>query len=257
MYGIFSLTTPSVQRNVKNWKAVTCFGTRTSPCHHLAWRRAREYLSDIRWSSSASFLRSATSRVKLSSAYHDAMLATCNDSTCHSSRSETKSCQWQALGKATEVRSTAMQGRLTSGIFQHLQGNIAYISPGIEVVGCNEMLSSRPVGKGVAKWAHAPKIFSMSCYFVLWEAVSQTKYCCSLKVKIFAPKNFGLKYLWAWGCRNIAHLLHIWLMQQHLACFSLFGIFWNYTAYLVHLDLATLLHSMVTWCEVFQASLAQ
>jgi len=40
---------------------------------------------------------------------------------------------------------------------------------------------------------HAPQISSISCYFVLREAVSQTKYCCSLKVKRFdPPKLFGL-----------------------------------------------------------------
>ena len=43
---------------------------------------------------------------------------------------------------------------------------------------------------------HAPQNnFSMSCHFVLWKAVSRTKYCCSLKVEVFAPKKFGLATL--------------------------------------------------------------
>ena len=32
----------------------------------------------------------------------------------------------------------------------------------------------------------------MSSHFVLWEVVSQTKYCCSLKIKHFAPQDFRL-----------------------------------------------------------------
>jgi len=37
-----------------------------------------------------------------------------------------------------------------------------------------------------AKAAMVPQISSISCRFVRREAVSQTQYCCSLKVKIFA-----------------------------------------------------------------------
>ena len=40
-----------------------------------------------------------------------------------------------------------------------------------------------------------PPISGISCCFMLREPVSQTKYCCSLKVKIFAPPNFGLTKL--------------------------------------------------------------
>ena len=40
---------------------------------------------------------------------------------------------------------------------------------------------------------HAPpQISSIPCHFALWEAVSQTTYCCSLKVKRFSSsKTFG------------------------------------------------------------------
>ena len=43
---------------------------------------------------------------------------------------------------------------------------------------------------------HGPQIFLAYCGFVLWDAVSQTKYCCSLKVKVFwPPKILGwLRY---------------------------------------------------------------
>jgi len=41
--------------------------------------------------------------------------------------------------------------------------------------------------QGGAKRAMPPQISSSSCCFVLWEVVSQTRYCCSLKVKIFGP----------------------------------------------------------------------
>ena len=34
-----------------------------------------------------------------------------------------------------------------------------------------------------------PQVSGIPCRSVLWEAVSQTKYCCSLKVKIFVPKK--------------------------------------------------------------------
>jgi len=47
--------------------------------------------------------------------------------------------------------------------------------------------------------AMPPHIFSISSHFVLWEAASQTKYCCSPKIKNFVPpkffgplQNFGL-----------------------------------------------------------------
>jgi len=51
------------------------------------------------------------------------------------------------------------------------------------------------VAIGVSRGAKEPrshKISGISCHFVLWETMSQTKYCCSLEVKRFSPKNFGL-----------------------------------------------------------------
>jgi len=47
-------------------------------------------------------------------------------------------------------------------------------------------------------------ISSVSCHFALWEVVSQTKYCCSLKVKRYAaPKIFDLATLLPAGlCRS-------------------------------------------------------
>jgi len=48
---------------------------------------------------------------------------------------------------------------------------------------------------GVAMWepmGACPQIFNISFHVVLWEAVSQTKYCFSPKIKIFAPsRNLG------------------------------------------------------------------
>jgi len=42
-----------------------------------------------------------------------------------------------------------------------------------------------------------PQISSISCRFVHWETVSQRKYCCSLKIKIFGlPKIFGWLRYW-------------------------------------------------------------
>jgi len=45
--------------------------------------------------------------------------------------------------------------------------------------------------------SHGPKIASLSCRFVLREAVSQTKYCCSLKVTYLAPPKI-LRWLRHW-----------------------------------------------------------
>ena len=45
------------------------------------------------------------------------------------------------------------------------------------------------VGTGWPR-GHAHQISNMSCRFVLWEAVSQTKYRCSLKEQILAPSNY-------------------------------------------------------------------
>jgi len=44
---------------------------------------------------------------------------------------------------------------------------------------------------GVARDAKGPfpQISSISCHFVFRDVVSQTKYCCSLKFKIFTPKK--------------------------------------------------------------------
>jgi len=50
-------------------------------------------------------------------------------------------------------------------------------------------------GVGAAK-RHAHQMSSISCHFALWEVLSQTKYCCLLKVKIFGPdKIFRLATL--------------------------------------------------------------
>ena len=47
-----------------------------------------------------------------------------------------------------------------------------------------------------------PPIFSISSHFVLWEAESQTKYCCSPKITIFGPhKILGLLRHW-WSIAN-------------------------------------------------------
>ena len=52
------------------------------------------------------------------------------------------------------------------------------------------------VTTGVARGPCPVHISSISCHFVLLQAVPRTKYCCSLKVKVFAPrKNFGLAAL--------------------------------------------------------------
>jgi len=43
------------------------------------------------------------------------------------------------------------------------------------------------------KMGHVAPVSSISCRFVLQEVVQHTKYCCSLKVKVFGPsQNFGL-----------------------------------------------------------------
>jgi len=48
---------------------------------------------------------------------------------------------------------------------------------------------------------HAPKISSLSCHFVLREAVSQTKYHSSLEVKILGPP----KKLWGWLATELGY----------------------------------------------------
>jgi len=66
------------------------------------------------------------------------------------------------------------------------------------VCGCvwanfNHLVSSKlGHSQGVAKGAMSPPISITSCHFVLGEAVSQTKWCCLVKVEIFATKNFEL-----------------------------------------------------------------
>jgi len=51
---------------------------------------------------------------------------------------------------------------------------------------------------GVTRGPRGPchQIFRISSHFVLWQAVSQTKYCCSPKIKHLGPSkippNFGL-----------------------------------------------------------------
>ena len=52
-------------------------------------------------------------------------------------------------------------------------------------------VSSTGVSRG--QGGYDPQISSISCHFVLWKAVSQTQYCCSLEVKRFSPPiNYGL-----------------------------------------------------------------
>jgi len=46
----------------------------------------------------------------------------------------------------------------------------------------------------VARRPCPPLIFSTSSHFMLWEAVSQTKYCCSPKIKTFPPPKFWAGY---------------------------------------------------------------
>jgi len=54
------------------------------------------------------------------------------------------------------------------------------------------------IGVARGQRGHAPQISSISCRSVLRHVVSQTKYCCPLKFKIFAPpKTFGLVTLLA------------------------------------------------------------
>jgi len=46
--------------------------------------------------------------------------------------------------------------------------------------------------------AMPPQIFNIFNHFVIWEAVSQTKYCCSPTIKIFAPlPNLTPPVFWA------------------------------------------------------------
>ena len=57
-----------------------------------------------------------------------------------------------------------------------------------------------PIHRRSQGWArdHDPQTFSISCHFVLWEAMSQIKDCCSLEVKIWPPQ---LRH-WSDFCRN-------------------------------------------------------
>jgi len=48
---------------------------------------------------------------------------------------------------------------------------------------CNHRRSQR-----APRWP-LPQISSKSCHFVLWQAVSRTKYFCTLKVKVLAPQK--------------------------------------------------------------------
>jgi len=54
-------------------------------------------------------------------------------------------------------------------------------------------LYSFTAGNRHSQWAMA-SISSVSYRFVLWEAVSRTKYCCSLKIQTFTPPNFWVGY---------------------------------------------------------------
>ena len=49
------------------------------------------------------------------------------------------------------------------------------------------------VSRGCQRGPAPPQISSISCHFVLWQAVSRTKHCCPLRSQsICAQKNFGL-----------------------------------------------------------------
>jgi len=56
------------------------------------------------------------------------------------------------------------------------------------------------IGVARGKGVHSPPHISSKSHFVPWGAVSQTKYCCSLKVKRLAPTKF-----WA-GYAAVSHL---------------------------------------------------
>ena len=59
------------------------------------------------------------------------------------------------------------------------------------------------------------QISSISYHFVLWEAVSQTKYCCSHKVKRFASQKF-----WAgFATASSKPFFRLALLRDHLAIF--------------------------------------
>ena len=63
------------------------------------------------------------------------------------------------------------------------------------------------VGIGVAK-RHGRQISSISCRFTHWEVLSQTKYCCSLKVKIFgSKKNSGWLRYCPRACSKNNHIM--------------------------------------------------
>ena len=56
---------------------------------------------------------------------------------------------------------------------------------------------------------HAPQNSSTPCRFVHWDSVSQTKYCCSLKVKLSGlPRFLGRLCYWTESWRRRPHLRH-------------------------------------------------
>jgi len=85
--------------------------------------------------------------------------------------------------------------------------------------GSLQGLSRSSAGIGVArgvKW-HGPQISSISCCFVLWEVLSQTKYCCSLKVKIFGQKNSGwLRSCSRTCCKNYISMISVFTLRNIL-----------------------------------------
>ena len=87
-----------------------------------------------------------------------------------------------------------------------------------------------PVARG-GQMSHDPQNSSLSCRFVLREAMSQTKYCCSLKVKIFGPSQiFALAYMPLTVCtfhegilggKYIFTVLHSFLLfYVYFCCFT-------------------------------------
>jgi len=70
------------------------------------------------------------------------------------------------------------------------------------------------VGIWVAK-RHGHQISSISCCFVLWKVLSQTKYCCSLKVKIFGSKKFsGWLCYCPWACSKNNSMISVFTLRN-------------------------------------------
>ena len=71
--------------------------------------------------------------------------------------------------------------------------------------------------------SQAQKVCARNSAHVLWDAVSQTKYCCSLKVKRFGlPQNFGLATpLVVQGIVSINFMWRMWLYYRNVVQFSI------------------------------------